>query len=102
MGLPMTHLISRVQDFELIATYPLRVAFDDGTQRIIDFQPVLRGELYGLLRDEDLFRRVRLDREAHTLVWPNGADFDPAVLHEWPNCAAAFIEMASRWETVGA
>lgn len=98
----MAHLISRVQDFELTAPYTLRVAFDDGTEQIIDFQPILRGELYGPLRDEDLFRCVRLDREVHTLVWPNGADFDPAVLHEWPNCAAAFIEMASRWETVGA
>jgi hypothetical protein len=102
MDIPMTHLISSVQDFEIIAAYTLRVAFDDGTEQIIDFEPVLRGELYGPLRDADLFRRVHLDLEAHTLAWPNGADFDPATLHEWPNCAAAFIEMASRWETVRA
>jgi hypothetical protein len=98
----MTHLISRVQDFEILGEYTLRVVFDDGTAQVIDFEPVLRGELYGPLRDADLFRRVTVDREVHTLVWPNGADFDPAVLHEWPDCAAAFIEMASRWETVRA
>lgn len=24
------------------------------------------------------------DPELRTLVWPNGADFDPYVLHDWP------------------
>jgi hypothetical protein len=28
--------------------------------------------------------RVRLDPELRNPVWPNGADFDPYVLHEWP------------------
>lgn len=91
------HLLSRVQDFAIVAAYTLRVTFDDGTEQTIDFEPVLRGDRYGPLRDEPLFRRVQLDPEVHTLVWSNGADFDPAVLHEWPHCAAEFIEMASHW-----
>src|ERR1017187_5385195 len=90
MDIPMTHLISSVQDFEIIAAYTLRVAFDDGTEQIIDFEPVLRGERYGPLRDADRFRRVHLDLEAHTLAWPNGADFDPATLHEWPKLCGGF------------
>ncbi len=98
----MTHLICRVQEFEIVAPYTLRVHFDDGTEQVIDFEPVLRGELYGPLRDLALFNRVALDKDVHTLVWPNGADFDPATLHEWPSCRAAFIEMASRWEAVRA
>jgi len=24
------------------------------------------------------------DPEVHTLVWPNGIDFDPMTLHDWP------------------
>jgi hypothetical protein len=51
----------------------------------IDFEPVLHGELYAPLRDPDFFARVALDPEAGTLVWPNGADFDPATLHDWPS-----------------
>jgi hypothetical protein len=35
------------------------------------------------LQDPELFGRVRLDPEVHTLVWPNGAHFDPATLHDW-------------------
>ncbi len=86
----MEHLICRVERFEIVAPYTIRVDFDDSTRQVIDFLPVLRGELYGPLRDLALFNRVSLDAEVHTLVWPNGADFDPATLHEWPRCAAAF------------
>ena len=78
----MTHLLSRVQKFEIVAPYTLRVVFDDATEQIIDFEPVLRGELYGPLRDLSLFNRVVLDTQAHTLVWPNGADLDPEGLHD--------------------
>ena|ERR1700733_10167004 len=96
----MNHLICRVESFEIVGPYTLRVDFDDSTQQIVDLQPVLRGELYGPLRDLALFNQVALDSEVHTLVWPNGADFDPATLHEWPRCAAAFAEMARTWDSV--
>jgi len=94
----MTHLMCRVTEFRIVAPYTLRIVFDDATEQVIDFKAILRGELYGPLRDSRLFNRVALDTEAGTLVWPNGADFDPATLHEWPRCEAAFVEMASRWE----
>ncbi|MDP8957599.1 MAG: DUF2442 domain-containing protein [Actinomycetota bacterium] len=32
-----------------------------------------------LRTDPELFRRVRV--ESGTIVWPNGADIDPVVLH---------------------
>lgn len=31
-----------------------------------------------------LIRPSQIDPEVHTLVWPNGADCDPAILHDWP------------------
>jgi hypothetical protein len=49
-----------------------------------NFEPILRGELLGPLRDPVEFARVKIDPEVHTLVWPSGADFDPATLHDWP------------------
>ena len=98
----VSHLICRVCGFEIIGPYTLRVSFDDRTQQVVDFLPVLRGELYGPLRDLDVFNKVSLDPEAHTLVWPNGADFDPASLHDWPVSGAAFAEMARAWDSVPA
>ena len=71
--------------------------FDDGSAQTIDFEPVLAGELYGPLRDQTLFQQVELDAEVQTLVWPNGADFDPATLHDWPEHAEALKALADRW-----
>ncbi len=79
----MQHKIFRVTDFDIVAPYTLRVNFDDQTQQVINFEPMLRGELFLPLREVAFFNQVQLDREVHTLVWSNGADFDPATLHDW-------------------
>jgi hypothetical protein len=95
----MWHPIYRVCSFRIVAPLTLRVAFDDGTERVIDFRPVLAGELFGPLRDPSLFDQVSLDPEVHTLVWPNGADFDPATLHDWPDCVDALAARAREWDS---
>lgn len=94
----MSHLIYRVLSFEIIAPYALRVQFDDNTEQIINFRPILTGKMYKPLRDLALFNQVQIDPEVHTLVWPNGADFDPATLHDWPKYIDALTERAHRWE----
>jgi hypothetical protein len=98
----MTHPIYRVRPFEIVSPYTLRIQFDDETSQTINFQPVLAGEMYGPLRDLSLFNQVRLDTEVHTLVWPNGADFDPATLHDWPEQEEALIARAQKWELISA
>jgi hypothetical protein len=80
----MAHEIHRVASFEKMAAFTLRVQFTDGTSQTIDFLPILKGEFYGPLQNSTLFDQVSIDPEIHTLVWPNGADFDPAILHNWP------------------
>ena len=93
----MSHPIYRVRSVEIVTPHVLRVRFDDGTKQTIDFRPVLAGELYGPLRDLSLFNQVRIDPEVHTLVWPNGADFDPATLHDWPEYAPLLAARAQQW-----
>ncbi len=94
----MNHPICRVRSFVVTGPFSVRVAFDDGVEREIDFSPVLAGEMFGPLRDPKLFSQVRIDPEAHTLVWPNGADFDPATLHDWPDYVDAMAARARQWE----
>ena len=96
----MRHPIYRVISFEIQAPYTLRVCFDDDTEQIIDFQTILEGELFGPLRDLSLFNQVRIDPEVHTLVWPNGADFDPATLHDWSEHFPELRRMSERWSLV--
>ena len=93
----MAHPIYRVTAFEIVGAYSLRVSFDDHSEQVIDFEPVLAGELYGPLKDKALFRQVRLDPEVQTLVWPNGADFDPATLHDWPRYRQELVTRAQGW-----
>ena len=91
------HSIYRVVSFEIVGTYQIKVRFDDETTQVIDFRPVLEGELFGPLMDLLLFNQVRIDPEVHTLVWPKGADFDPATLHDWPAHEEELRAMARRW-----
>jgi hypothetical protein len=62
----MTLRICRVVSFEHTAPYTLTVRFDDATQQVIDFRPVLASEIYAPLRDLTLFDQVRIDPEVHT------------------------------------
>jgi hypothetical protein len=89
--------IARVVSFDPVALYILRVHFEDGAEQTIDFRPVLEGEIFGPLRDPELFRQVRIDPEAHTLVWPNGADFDPSTLYDWPRAGKRLEALARAW-----
>jgi len=93
----MSHPIYKVESFQITGSHTLHVRFDDGTTQTIDFSPVLEGELFGPLRDLELFNQVSVDPEVHTLVWPNGADFDPATLHDWPQHRTALIARARDW-----
>ena len=94
----MVHPIYRVVSVLLVGPYSLRVSFDDGLERQINFLPVLGGELFRPLRDPALFAQVGIDAEVNTLVWPNGADFDPATLHDWPDYADALAARSREWE----
>lgn len=72
----------QVTDVEPLDGYRLRVSFNDGMVRDIDCSFLLRGSLGEELRDREYFRQVRVDPEARTIVWPNGLDPAPELLHD--------------------
>jgi len=70
-----------VTQVDALEAYRLRLWFDDGNERVVNLTDVPWGPMAGPLRDPDYFRRVRVDPELRTIIWPNGFDLDPDVLH---------------------
>lgn len=57
----MGHAIHRVEHFEIVGPYTLTLRFEDGTEQLIDFRPVLEGEVLSPLQDLNVFNAVELD-----------------------------------------
>ena len=91
---------SQGDGFEIVDHYTLLVFFDDDAQQVIDLEPVLHGEMWGPLRDLTLFNQVSIDPIARTLTWPNGADFDPETLRNWPQYKDELTARAQQWDLV--
>ena len=65
----------------VLARYVVELTFADGSERVIDLEPLLWGPMFEpLVSDYDLFRQVTVDSDAGTIVWPNGADISPRTL----------------------
>lgn len=75
------HVLPRVTSVEPLEGFRLRLAFTDGLIREVDLSDDLWGQMAEPLQDPDYFRRVSVDTELGTVVWPNGYDLDPDVLH---------------------
>ena len=76
-------MFPRVADVRHVKDYELEIRFTDGTVANLDFRAriVGRGGVFEPLQSVDFFAQVSVDREAGTLVWPNGVDFCPDVLY---------------------
>jgi len=72
----------RVKDVEVLEDFKVNLTFTDGSKKIVDLEKFLWGPMFQPIREHrDLFKAVRVDEEAGTIVWPNGADIDPDVLY---------------------
>ena len=52
--------------------YQLRLSFNDGTSKTVNFEPWLEGPILQPLRDQRHFREFFVADS--TVCWPNGAD----------------------------
>jgi hypothetical protein len=74
-------VLPRITAVESLNCFRLRLIFTDGLTREVDLSHNLWGPMAEPLRDPDYFAQVRVDPELGTVVWPNGYDLDPDVLH---------------------
>lgn len=68
-----------VVDAQHCGEYRLRLRFNDGSEKTVDFRAWLEGPVFEPLRDKSYFRRFFV--EGGTVVWPNGADIAPEALY---------------------
>ena len=73
MYLSVNH-VKALKDFELELT------FENNEVKIFDLKPYLDTGLFSKLKDENIFKMVRVSFD--TIEWPNGVDLDPEVLYE--------------------
>ena len=75
-------MLPNVVSVERLGGYRLRLRFNDGVEGEVDLEKTIEfGGVFAKLKDPSFFAQVRVDPEAGTIVWPNGADLDPLVLH---------------------
>ena len=73
-------MMPRVIKVSPLSGHRLHVEFDDGVSGTIDLSNELDGEVFRPLRDETVFRQVKVD-EFGAVCWPNGPDLAPDAMH---------------------
>lgn len=76
-------MFPRIAEVRHIEAYRLELAFTNGEKAELDLagRIVGRGGVFAPLEDIDFFKRVKVDPEVGTLVWPNEVDLCPDVLY---------------------
>jgi len=72
----------RILEVRYVSGYTVHLKFSDGAEGDVDLSDRLFGPVFEPLKDIDEFRKVTLDPDIRTIVWPNGADFAPEFLYE--------------------
>jgi hypothetical protein len=71
-----------ITDVEVLHDHVVRLRFADGSEKTVDLAPYLHGPIFETIRSDPVaFAAVRVDPEAGTIVWPNGADLAPDTLY---------------------
>jgi len=81
----MTQPCATITDARLLAGYRIEVTFSNGVQGVVDLanRIVGRGGVFASLENLEFFRRVVVDPEFGTIIWPNGVDICPDLLYAW-------------------
>ena len=67
-------------DVKPLKNHKLLLKFENGEERIFDMKPYLEIGKFKELKDEEIFKSVRVSFD--TIEWSNGLDFEPEILYE--------------------
>ena len=70
-----------VVEAKYLEDYKLRLKFNDGVIKDIDLKNELYGEIFEPLRNIEMFKKVKVNKDTNTIEWENGADFAPEFLY---------------------
>ena len=73
-------MLSHIVECRYVSGHTVWLRFSDGAEGEMDLSSELHGEVFEPLKDVEYFRRLKVDHELRTVVWPNGADFAPEFL----------------------
>jgi hypothetical protein len=71
-----------VTGVEVLRDRVIRLTFETGEVRDIDLGPLLWGPAFESLADDTMFNQIRVDPDAGTIAWPNGADIAAHTLYQ--------------------
>ena len=69
-----------VVEVKPMSDYQLLLTFEDGEKRVFDVKPYLNKGIFKELRDEKVFKSVKVSFDS--IQWSNQADIDPEDLYE--------------------
>jgi Protein of unknown function (DUF2442) len=75
-------MILHVKEARYLHDFVIWVKFNDGLAGEVDLKNELEGEIFGPLKDVNLFKSFKVDPVIATIVWENGADLAPEFLHD--------------------
>ena len=72
-------MLPSVTRAKYVRDYLIEIKFNDGTKKVIDFEPWLTGPIFKPLTKKEYFKKFFVD--GPTIAWPNGADIAPETLY---------------------
>ena len=72
-------MLPSVTKAKYVKDFLIEVKFNDGTKKVIDFEPWLTGPIFRPLKSKAYFKGFFID--GPIIAWPNGADIAPETLY---------------------
>lgn len=72
----------RLTSCKILNAYKLFIAFEDGSEGVIDIKHLVGKGVFKPLEDVQFFKQVAIDKVTRTICWPGGLDLDPVSLRE--------------------